>query len=215
MNHLNSLLTALKAKGLNAQTVPVGADSHWNVFEVAPDDALIVDIYGGMAAGIIYEKGQEGYKNTLGKRRDCIVYIFSHPTMPLITNRPWLNRDSQDNYSPANFKGIEHPDEYLETQGVSYIEDVTFTNNLNQIVDFIAEQSQLVGLIFTEQQVEVGIANCNTFYKAKNRLPLTVTIGKTTISFEDFTRLVEYYGLNYDFLQYDTVNITNPPATEV
>ena len=210
MEHLNLIIEALAAKGLTAKIVDIGADAHWNVLEdpIVEKDALIVDIYGGMDPGIIYEKGNLTYKKALGKRKDCIVYIFSHPTMPLITNRSWLPRDSTDNYDKSDFKGIEHPDEYLNTQGVRFIEGVTFEKNLDKIVDFIAEQSQFVGLSFSENQVVVGIDDCNKFYQNNKRTPKTVTVAKVTLSFEDFTRLVVYYNLNYDFLQYGNVNIT-------
>lgn len=214
MNHLNLLLTSLKAKGLNAQTVAVGADSHWDVFKTAPDDALIVDIYGGMDPGIIYEKGDIGYKRTLGNRRDALVYIFSHSTMPLITNRLWLARDKQDNYDDKTFTGIAHPDLYVRTQGVSYIEGVTFAN-ITPIVTFIAHEAALVASSLTVYQVQDGINRVNAYYELMKILPKTVSFPGEILSFEDFTRLVVYKGLNYDFLQYGMASVTTEPVTGV
>jgi|GEM_PF-4800775 hypothetical protein len=216
--NIELIVNGLKVRGIKANGYPnTGADSHINVLSDAnvESNALIVDVYGGMDPGCIYEKANGWYKRTLGERKDSIVYIFSHSTMPLITNRLWLARDKTDNYDKEWFTGIAHPDEYLESNDVGYIEHVTIPADLAAIVEFIAEQAALVPISLDETQVQEGIGRVNTFYNKYNRIPKTISFPNEVLSFTDFTRLIDYYGLNYNFLQYGMTSVITEPATGV
>ncbi len=217
MNHLNTIANALKAKGFDARIYgDIGAGAHISdLLKTSPVDpeALVVEIAGGVDSGSIYEKGDSWYKGLLGNRRDIIVLLFSHPTMPMITKRLWLPRSPTDNYDNTSFIGIAHPDEYLLSNGYSYIEDVTMSD-LDKIVDFIGAHAAFVDISLTKADVQNGIIRVNNFYSTYNRIPKTVRFSNETLSFEDFTRLVMFNKLNYNFLQYGEADVITEPTTE-
>lgn len=181
----------------------IGEDAHLDVLikdkNVKPN-ALIVEMAGGACAGTIYEKGSIWYKNLLGaKRRDVIVKL--NTSKWIITNLRWLPKGRYDKFSPKAFKGLEHPDWYIWANGYNYIEDVSI-KKLQPVADFIADEARIRPVNLTKNQVIDGIKRCNRFYKVNEWLPKTVGTVNGVLSFIEFTRFVNYYGLNYDFLRW-------------
>jgi hypothetical protein len=72
-----------------------------------------------------------------------------------------------------------------------------------------------VPISLDETQVQEGIGRVNTFYNKYNRIPKTISFPNEVLSFTDFTRLIDYYGLNYNFLQYGMTSVITEPATGV
>ena len=103
---MEELKTGLVAKGHTVTVYkPVNPNSHITVFQSAdtPDDALVVNIYGGADAGLIYEMGGTWFKSIVGKRKVMCLWI---PPSVDISKLTYLERAWDDNYSPESFKGL-------------------------------------------------------------------------------------------------------------
>ncbi|HTX61208.1 MAG TPA: pseudomurein-binding repeat-containing protein [Methanobacterium sp.] len=123
---INSLVAGLKKLGVTA--VNYGTPGKlWKLLadSSVPSNALIVEIAGGADAGSIKEKGSAWYQNLLKNKKDFIVFTDCAKD---ITGLAWLERAHDDNYSPASFKGLAHPDQYLLNHGVGYFEPLTNSN---------------------------------------------------------------------------------------
>ena len=137
MNRINAIVNGLKALGINAINAGLGANTHYSVLQNSsvPANALIVDIYGGADAGVIYEMGQSYYKKLVGTRK--VFCVWMAPSSVNITGLAWLPRAHDDNYSPSSFTGLAHPDQYLLNNGYNYI----YSGDLNAIIAAIYKQA--------------------------------------------------------------------------
>jgi hypothetical protein len=135
-NRINAIVSALKALGLTAVNWGLGPGTHINVLKDSkvPANALVVDIYGGACAGTIYEMGQSYYKKLVGSRKVFSVWM---PPATDITGLAWLPRSHDDNFDPASFTGLAHPDQYLLNNGYEYI----YSGDLNAIIAAIYEEA--------------------------------------------------------------------------
>jgi hypothetical protein len=135
-NRINAIVKALKAMGLNVVNWGLGPSTHINVLKDSkvPANALVVDIYGGACAGTIYEMGQSYYKKLVGSKKVFNVWM---PPATDITGLAWLPRSHDDNFSPASFKGLANPDQYLLKNGYDYI----YSGNLDAIIAAIYEEA--------------------------------------------------------------------------
>jgi hypothetical protein len=133
---VNSIVKGLKALGINAHALGLGPNTHIDALKSnIPKNALVVDIYGGADAGLIYEMATSWYKSLKGSKKVFTVYW---PTSKCITGLPYLVRAHDDNYDPSSFKGLAHPDQFLKAHGYGYIYSGVITN----IVNAIATQSK-------------------------------------------------------------------------
>jgi hypothetical protein len=135
-NRINAIVNALKAMGLNAVNAGLGPNTHYAVLQNSsvPANALIVDIYGGADAGVIYEMGQSYYTKLVAARKVFSVWM---PPATDITGLAWLPRAHDDNYDPASFTGLAHPDQYLLNNGYDYI----YSGDLNAIIAAIYNEA--------------------------------------------------------------------------
>ena len=129
---INSIINGLKALGIKAYNMGVGPNYHISVLQSSkvPKNALVIDIYGGACAGTLKEMGSSWYKTIKGTRN---VFSVFWPPSTDITNLAFLPRAHDDNFSPASFKGIAHPDDYLKANGYSYIHSGSMTDIVNAI----------------------------------------------------------------------------------
>ncbi|MGZ7047940.1 MAG: pseudomurein-binding repeat-containing protein [Methanobacterium sp.] len=136
MNRLNTIANALKAMGLNVVNYGVGSNTHYSVLQAAsiPATALVVDMYGGADAGLIYEMGSSYYKKLVSTKKVFCVWM---PPAWDITGLAWLPRAHDDNYSPASFTGLANPDQYLLNNGYHYI----YSADLNAIISAIYKEA--------------------------------------------------------------------------
>ena len=136
-NRINAIVNGLKAMGINAYNAGLGANTHYSVLQNSsvPANALVVDIYGGADAGVIYEMGQSYYKKLVGTRK--VFSVWMAPSSVNITGLAWLPRAHDDNYSPSSFTGLAHPDQYLLNNGYDYI----YSGDLNAIIAAIYKQA--------------------------------------------------------------------------
>jgi len=136
MARINSIVQGLEVMGLYAVNWGVGSGLHDTILQstLVPQNALVVDIYGGACAGTIYEMGTRYYKSIKGSR--SVFSIFLPPAL-CITGLVWLPRAYDDNFSPASFTGLVHPDQYLLNNGYQYL----YSGNINTIVNNILTQA--------------------------------------------------------------------------
>jgi hypothetical protein len=136
MNRLNTIASVLRSRGLNVTIFGIGPNTHYSVLQSSnvSANALVVDIYGGADAGLIYEMGTNYYKSLLGIKKVFCVWM---PPAVNITGLEWLPRAHDDNYSPPSFTGLAYPDQYLINNGYSYI----YSQDLNDIISAIYEQA--------------------------------------------------------------------------
>lgn len=159
---INRIVSGLVAKGFYAKNWGLGPDSHYNVLQSSiPQDALVIDIYGGACAGTLFEMGESYYLNAKGNRK--VYSIFWPPTLK-ITGLPFLRRAHDDNFTPlygsgkkgafpsaydvdhdgklevglpGREDGLAQPDHYLHSFGYYYL----YSGNINTIVAAIARQA--------------------------------------------------------------------------
>ena len=129
---INSIIAGLKKLGLTAFNMGLGPNKHDSVLTsgTLPSNALIVDIYGGVDAGLIKEMGSAWYKTIKGAKK---VYSVFWPPSTDITGLAFLPRAHDDNYDPASFTGIANPAQYLLANGYNYIHSGSILNIITAI----------------------------------------------------------------------------------
>lgn len=159
---INSIVSGLIANGFYAKNWGLGPDSHYNVLQSnIPQDALVIDIYGGACAGTLFEMGESYYLNAKGKRT---VYSIFWPPALNITGLPFLRRAHDDSFTPVygsgktgafpsaydvdhdgklevglpgREDGLAHPDQYLHSFGYYYM----YSGDINAIVAAISRKA--------------------------------------------------------------------------
>ncbi len=131
-NRINTIVNGLMALGLKAVNWGLGPNTHYAVLQDVkiPENALIINIYGGACAGTIYEMGLNYYKKLVRARKVFSVWI---PPAANISGLAWLPRAHDDNFSPSRFRGLANPDKYLLNNGYEYI----YSGDLNTIISAI------------------------------------------------------------------------------
>ena len=129
---ITSIITGLNALGLKAYNMGLGPNYHIEVLQSSqvPKNALVIDIYGGADAGVLYEMGTSWYKSIKGTRS---VFTVFWPPSKVITGLDFLERAHDDNYSPKSFTGLAHPDQYLQQNGYSYMYSDVISTIVNSI----------------------------------------------------------------------------------
>ncbi len=132
---INTLISAFKAKGYTAVYAGYGPNSHNNVIwnSVMPINGVLVPIFGGADAGVIYDMCTRSFMRQ--KENRMVFVLYNSNTSKDITGLKWLERAHDDNYSPSSFTGIAYPDKYLTSHGYGYI----FDNNVNRIVNAVID----------------------------------------------------------------------------
>ena len=132
---INNMIAGLKALGFKAYNMGIGPNTHVKVLQnkSVPQNALIVDIYGGADAGTLNEMGQSWYKKIKGART---VFSVFWPPSKVITGLAFLERAHDDNFSPVSFVGLANPDKYLLKNGYNYL----YSKDIGTIVNSIIKQ---------------------------------------------------------------------------
>jgi hypothetical protein len=133
---IESIVKGLRSLGIKAFNMGLGPNTHIQVLKSGqvPSNALIVDIYGGACAGTLYEMGTSWYKSLRGTNE---VFTVFWPPSKYITGLPFLVRAHDDNFSPASFTGLAHPDKYLIQNGYNYL----YSGDISHIVSAIQYQA--------------------------------------------------------------------------
>jgi hypothetical protein len=159
-SRMNSICDYLESWGLGASAWGRGPNTHCSVLNdnSIPQNALIVDIYGGACAGTLYEMGLSYYKNWKGSLEVFTIFI-SPPSWDIrncptrdIYGRNFLPKAWDDNFSGDILpdwgfnskgqlvKGLSNPDKYMTKNGYKFL--VT-SNNISKMAIAIYEQSVL------------------------------------------------------------------------
>ena len=133
---INSIVNGLRSIGINAYNMGLGPNTHITALQSnkVPNNALVVDIYGGADAGLIYEMGSSWYKSIKGSKA---VFTVFWPPSKVITGLSYLVRAHDDNYDPVSFKGLAHPDQYMKNLGYNYL----YSGSIISIVEAIKSQA--------------------------------------------------------------------------
>ena len=134
-NRINQIINGLADLGVSATNWGVGPNVHITVLQSSsvPKNALVVNLYGGACAGTLYEMGGKWYKSIKGARDVFTVFL---PPATDITGLDWLQRAHDDNFSPASFKGLANPDQYLANNGYRYV----YSKDIQTIIDSIYKE---------------------------------------------------------------------------
>lgn len=108
---LDSIVSWLKSMGLTAVNYGLGPNKHYSILMNAtiPSNTLIVNIYGGVCAGTIWEMNLPYFKNKIGNKKIFSIWIN---TMTNISNVKFLPRSHDDNFTPLYGNTNGFPDVY-------------------------------------------------------------------------------------------------------
>jgi hypothetical protein len=129
---INSIINGLKVLGLKAYNMGLGPNKHDTILTSGklPSNAVVVDIYGGVDAGLIKEMGSTWYKSIKGAR--SVFSVFWPPSTD-ITGLAFLPKAHDDNYDPLSFTGLANPAHYLLENGYNYIHSGSILKIINAI----------------------------------------------------------------------------------
>ena len=127
---INKIITELNLLGIKAYNMGLGPNKHIKVLQstTVPQNALVVDIFGGADAGTIYEMGQSWYKSIRGARKVFSIFL---PPSKVITGLSFLQRAHDDDYDPVSFTGLANPDKYMINNGYKYL----YSGDISTIVN--------------------------------------------------------------------------------
>ena len=145
---INKIVTALQQLGLFAVNYGLGPNEHYSILEniTIPQNALIVDIYGGFCAGTIWEMNQSYYKYYKGSRSVFTIWIDTPITLDDIQFLPRAHDDDFTplygnpggfpNFSDTNNNGIFEPGPGY-TNGIIYPKQLLENDGLNNPAQFL------------------------------------------------------------------------------
>ena len=109
MAKLNNIVSSLKAMGLYAVNYGLGPNSHYEILKnvAIPENALIVNIYGGVCAGTIWEMTLDYYTNLVRNRSVFSIWINTKTNIDNLNNT-LLPRSNDDTFTPkyGTFRGF-------------------------------------------------------------------------------------------------------------
>jgi hypothetical protein len=96
---IDAIVNGLKKMGLYAMNYGLGPNKHYSVLKniQIPQNALVVNIYGGACAGTIWEMTKPYYKKALGTRKVFSIWINTNINIKTLK---FLKRASDDNVTP-------------------------------------------------------------------------------------------------------------------
>lgn len=141
-NRLNSIVTGLKSMGLTAVNYGIGPNKHYSILTnvTVPSNALIVNIYGGVCAGTIWEMNLPYYKNMIGGKKIFTIWIKTLTNIDNITSiveYTTVNGQTIANYIP--FLPRSHDDNFTAIYGKPYGFPDVYDRNHNGIIDLPGE----------------------------------------------------------------------------
>jgi len=124
--------------GLIAVNYGLGPNKHYNILKniSIPQNALIVDIYGGACAGTIWEMTQSYYKNLVVNRSVFSIWIGT-PTN--IANVKFLQRAHDDDFTPIYGTPGGFPTYYDIDKdgkfeyGTGYVNGIIYPKKFNEV----------------------------------------------------------------------------------
>ena len=175
-DNMDRIVSGLKAMGLYAVNYGWGANSHYQILKdiTIPQNALVVDIYGGVCAGTIWEMTQDSYKYYKGNRSVFSIWTYTNIN---IANVTFLRRAYDDTFTPlygttkdtsafpsyndsdndGNFdpeagyvNGIIYPNKLKELDGIYYPAKLLLSNEYNYIYQQNGDIATIVNSIYIQ-----------------------------------------------------------------
>ena len=137
---MNSIVSTLRTMGLYAVNYGWGPNSHYQILtnKTIPQNALVVDIYGGVCAGTTWEMAQKSYKYYKGNRNVFTVWINTNIN---IANVIFLQRAHDDNFTPLygtnnvtafpNYNDLDK--DGIFDYGAGYVNGIIYPTKLNEL----------------------------------------------------------------------------------
>ena len=173
---MDKIVSGLKAMGLYAMNYGWGANSHYQILKdiTIPQNALVVDIYGGVCAGTIWEMTQNSYKYYKGNRSIFSIWTYTNINIADVT---FLRRAYDDNFTPlygttidtssfpsyndsnndGNFypgagyvNGIIYPTKLQELDGIYYPAELLLSNGYHYLYQQNGDIAAIVNSIYKE-----------------------------------------------------------------
>ena len=176
---INNLVVGLASKGVYAVNYGLGPNSHYSVLKDAnvPQNALIIDIYGGACAGTIWEMTKSYYKNNRGSRTVYSIWINTKTNIGTLS---FLRRAHDDGFTPVygsgksgafpNFydtdndgifepgagyvNGKIYPTKFNEIDGISYPAQLLLNNGYKYLYQQNGDIATLVSKIFAQARAK-------------------------------------------------------------
>ena len=149
---MDSIVSGLKAMGLYAMNYGWGANSHYQILKniTIPQNALVINIYGGVCAGTIWEMTQNSYKYYKGNRSVFSIWIYTNIN---IANVTFLQRAHDDNFTPLYNNITKNPaafPSYIDSNkdgdfdpGAGYVNGIIYPTKLQEL-DGICNPAELL-----------------------------------------------------------------------
>ena len=136
-NYMNSLASALRAKGYKVIVSGIGPNTHCDDIKGKYSNAVVLCLFGGADSGMFRDMSDKWYQDLLKKYNNRVVLGFLDPpnTVNLATCT-WLKRAHDDNYSPKSFTGLSYPGTYLNNHGMDYIYGKNPTQMANNFINY-------------------------------------------------------------------------------
>ncbi len=123
---INSIVKGLMALGLYAVNWGLGPNTHVQILKdiKIPQNALIIDIYGGACAGTLNEMGLDWYMGLKGTKK---IFSIFWPPAKVITGLDFLQRAHDDDFTPImgepggfpNFKDLDNDGKFDPPQDLN------------------------------------------------------------------------------------------------
>ena len=129
MAKLNNIVSGLKAMGLYAVNYGLGPNSHYELLknDAIPENALIVNIYGGVCAGTIWEMTLDYYTNMVRNRSVFSIWINTKTNIDNLNNT-LLPRSNDDDFTPiyGTYRGFPN---WIDSDHDGKVDPAKDTNN--------------------------------------------------------------------------------------
>lgn len=74
-NMLSIICDALDAAGFTSHNKGIGSNLHCTVVQSAPDDSIVVNVYGGACATTLKEMGSTYFKKWQGNKKIVVAFL--------------------------------------------------------------------------------------------------------------------------------------------
>lgn len=136
---INKCVEALKQAGYNA--IASGIGPNWHVTDMRTHkNSYIVCIVGGLCAGTIADYGAKYYQNYMkqNNNKGGQAYFWKYGKYKCgLEQINFLERAWDDNFSPAGFKGIDNPAQYLKEHNFDHCGAATEDGIASAIVNMV------------------------------------------------------------------------------
>lgn len=144
--------TELEKLGVQVTLSPYSGKANNHVLSTmhCPSGCWVVTGASGICAGTFRDMvlGRKGYLKKYWEKNNIKGMVFLNLSVHQLKGLKFLPRAWDDNFSPASFKGLDTPYEYITSNGFSVAESTEYTkpvNNPNRVPILAAQIAAIVG----------------------------------------------------------------------